>query len=365
MKKTFFLIVVTFFLFASSVYSQQSKDGWAFGFGAVSPRLFSDVVAENLDFGGQILIQKNLSEQVGLRLSADYLMFTAHPSKFTNNTLKVGAAAIYNLFPCQSMSPYIGLGGSVLYSTLTNSVNVQNKSYLGEISTDIYFGSLFNIGEDWLLKAEFGAHTLTTDKFDGTVAGGGAGGLFGGSLDAYISVNVGLLYYFDPGTKSTMCDMQDGLVVDYNRIEDMIKKYASKPTDVDYNKIEDIVKKHKSVQMADKADKNWVLIGVNFDFNKSTLSPESYPILADAAGVLLLNPELKVEIQGHTDNIGSASSNNKLSVARAESVKGYLMAKGVEASRLSTTGFGDTKPISDNKTAQGRTFNRRIEFKVK
>ncbi|MDP3831640.1 MAG: OmpA family protein, partial [Ignavibacteriaceae bacterium] len=168
---------------------------------------------------------------------------------------------------------------------------------------------------------------------------------------------------------STYCeDLAKGISanIDYAKIEEIVRKYTTTPTDVDYNKIEDIVKKHAgktTIQHTD-GEKNWVLIGVNFEFAKSTLSPESYPILYDAAKVLMSNPSMKVEIQGHTDNIGSANSNQKLSIARAETVKSFLLSKGVEASRLSTAGFGYTKPISDNKTAQGRTFNRRIEFKI-
>ncbi|MDP3684896.1 MAG: OmpA family protein, partial [Ignavibacteria bacterium] len=94
------------------------------------------------------------------------------------------------------------------------------------------------------------------------------------------------------------------------------------------------------------------------------LTPESYPILVNAVQLLLSNPDMKVEIQGHTDNIGSDSFNQKLSEQRAETVKRFLVAKGVAASRLSTVGVGPSNPVSNNKTAEGRSLNRRIEFKV-
>ena len=76
------------------------------------------------------------------------------------------------------------------------------------------------------------------------------------------------------------------------------------------------------------------------------------------------NPDVKVEIQGHTDNIGSDNYNQKLSSLRAETVKNFLIAKGVAANRLTTVGFGKTKMIMDNKTEQGRGLNRRIELKI-
>ena len=108
----------------------------------------------------------------------------------------------------------------------------------------------------------------------------------------------------------------------------------------------------------------WILVGVNFDFNKSNLTAESYPILYDAAKTLLMNPDMKVEIQGYTDSIGSEDYNKKLGQRRADVVKNYLTSKGISANRLSTVSYGESNPVADNKTADGRALNRRIEFKV-
>jgi OOP family OmpA-OmpF porin len=77
-----------------------------------------------------------------------------------------------------------------------------------------------------------------------------------------------------------------------------------------------------------------------------------------------MNPAIKIQIEGHTDNVGSTGANQKLSEQRADAVKRFLISKGVEASRISTVGYGASKPINDNKSAQGKAFNRRIEFKV-
>jgi OOP family OmpA-OmpF porin len=370
--KKLLLILIVFAFAVSSINAQASKDGWAVGLDFVSPRLFSDIGAENMDYGGRFILQKNLTEQAVMRFSVDYLMFTGQnfgaPIKFTNNTIKFGIGAIYNFLPCEIVNPYIGVGGGMLYYTLKNaSPGIKDDSYFGELTADLYFGGTYSFADDWFLKVELSQNTVSTDKFDGLK--GANGGLFGGTLDSYTSLGIGLLYYIDRGTPSTYCeDLAKGISanIDYAKIEEIVRKYTTTPTDVDYNKIEDIVKKHAgktTIQHTD-GEKNWVLIGVNFEFAKSTLSPESYPILYDAAKVLMSNPSMKVEIQGHTDNIGSANSNQKLSIARAETVKSFLLSKGVEASRLSTAGFGYTKPISDNKTAQGRTFNRRIEFKI-
>jgi len=78
----------------------------------------------------------------------------------------------------------------------------------------------------------------------------------------------------------------------------------------------------------------------------------------------LTQPELNVEIQGHTDSIGSAAYNLNLSQRRADAVKAYLISQGVNASTLTAKGYGKTKPISSNETAEGRAQNRRVEFEV-
>ena len=134
------------------------------------------------------------------------------------------------------------------------------------------------------------------------------------------------------------------------------------PTEVDYDRICDIVKKCMGPT---KVEDKWVLVGVNFDFNKSTLRPESYPILDNAASILLTHEDVNVEIQGHTDQIGSDKYNDGLSKRRAETVKKYLIAKGVNASRLTTVGKGERELLFKEMDPVSRFYNRRVEFHVK
>jgi len=101
-----------------------------------------------------------------------------------------------------------------------------------------------------------------------------------------------------------------------------------------------------------------------FDFGKSVLKPEAKAklddLVAKTAGV---NLEVIIAV-GHTDNVGSDSFNQKLSVARAESVKAYMVSKGIEKNRVYTEGKGEKQPVADNKTAEGRAKNRRVEIEV-
>ncbi len=111
-----------------------------------------------------------------------------------------------------------------------------------------------------------------------------------------------------------------------------------------------------------KVGERIILEGVNFQTGKTTLLPSAKIILDQVAMSLLANQTAEVAIHGHTDNVGGAKSNMKLSVGRAEAVKDYIVSKGVTASRITTKGFGFTKPIGDNSKPEGRAKNRRIEF---
>ena len=109
-------------------------------------------------------------------------------------------------------------------------------------------------------------------------------------------------------------------------------------------------------------DSKIVTHGINFDVDKATIKPESMGTLNMIVQVLKDNPDVKFEVDGHTDNTGAAAHNLQLSQQRADAVKTQLVSMGVDASRLTTKGFGDTKPITDNNTLEGRANNRRVEF---
>ncbi len=100
---------------------------------------------------------------------------------------------------------------------------------------------------------------------------------------------------------------------------------------------------------------------LEFDFGKATIRAHSFTSLNRVAQ-LLIDKNFSLKLAGHTDNVGSNDANMKLSKARAESVKNYLVDKGANASRIEATGYGETQPIATNKTAKGRQQNRRVEF---
>ncbi|MFH1831060.1 MAG: OmpA family protein, partial [Pseudomonadota bacterium] len=104
---------------------------------------------------------------------------------------------------------------------------------------------------------------------------------------------------------------------------------------------------------------------IHFEFDRSVIRPISYPILDDVANLLQRNPQIRlVRVEGHTDWIGSDAYNQGLSERRANSVRNYLIQKGIEPDRLVAEGYGESRPIADNNTVKGRARNRRTEFTV-
>lgn len=105
-----------------------------------------------------------------------------------------------------------------------------------------------------------------------------------------------------------------------------------------------------------------VLEGITFKQNSAVLTEEAMVILNNIAKILKENPKLKIQIHGHTDSIGNAIANQRMSLARARAVRTYLMKKGIAGKRLVALGFGFAKPIATNSTEEGRAKNRRVEF---
>ena len=114
------------------------------------------------------------------------------------------------------------------------------------------------------------------------------------------------------------------------------------------------------VEKINKAAQN-----IFFATGSAKLLPKSFKSLKDVAQIMQDNPSYKIDVDGHTDNTGSNELNQKLSESRANSVKQYLMDNGVDESRIVATGYGEDKPIEDNKTAAGRAKNRRVEMRLR
>jgi len=396
MKRTITLLSLILLL-SSSNFAQDrfvATDAWGFGFGFTYP-MYVGINGASLNtsefYGGHIFIQRNWSEHIASRLKVSYNHVAAQyyenynrPNYFdqfvTNDMITGDLDLLYYFNPCDPWTMFLVTGIGVNYNKPDNARwnNGAGGYVVSELDGESNTGAQFNIGagieirigEDWRLRGEGTYHTMGNSKIDGRdTRGGSQDGFFGGSFfggnsnDSWVHAELGLLYYFSKGAPSKYCQLYTGIAeVDYDRIEDIVKRYQTEPCEIDYNRIEDIVKRHCGKAIVETP---WVLIGVNFDFNKSTLRPEAYPILDHAAQVLLGHTDVNIEIQGHTDQIGSDKYNDKLSQRRAETVKKYLIAKGVNAGRLTTVGKGKRELLFNEKDAVSRFYNRRVEFHTK
>jgi len=118
------------------------------------------------------------------------------------------------------------------------------------------------------------------------------------------------------------------------------------------------------VEIEFEPPRSFTLDNVHFDTGKPALRPESFKELNEIAEYMRWRKEERYEISGHTDNVGKDDDNLKLSQARANAVKEYLVKKGIKAVRLTAKGYGHSQPVADNSTEEGRQANRRTELKI-
>jgi len=139
--------------------------------------------------------------------------------------------------------------------------------------------------------------------------------------------------------------------------------YLPETFPVEITKGETTIKNVKLVKKLEKEEKI-ILRGINFASGKAIIPPSEYPVLDQVVEVLKANKNVTVEIGGHTDAVGTETYNQGLSERRAQSVRNYLIQRGISASRLSARGYGEYQPVAPNTTRDGRSQNRRIEFTV-
>lgn len=366
MKKFFLIICLGLTFLGNDIYAQLTKDSWVLSFGGKYPRFINHNYSHpaGFSYGAYIGFQRKFSEHVAARLqmNIDRLqgVYGADLVGITNS-LNLGLDMIYYFVPCEPVTPYLFFGIGPTAYLLENQPNAALSDFYVTSQINGGLGFEWELDTDWELTTELGYYTVFDAKFDGTAILD-KGGLFGTADKSFFSFNLGFNYYLEKGEPSKYCQLYSGIVpdykdmTDYDRIEQMIKENI--PREIVK---EVVVEKPVRASSAEK----WVLVGVNFEFNSTKLTAESYPILLDATKTLLMQKDLDVEIQGYTDNIGSESYNTRLSQKRAEVVKNYLISKGVDSSRLSAVGYGESNPVTENVTAWGRAANRRIEFKTK
>ncbi|VAX18859.1 hypothetical protein MNBD_IGNAVI01-1892 [hydrothermal vent metagenome] len=355
----FIAITIMFFITSIITQAQVSKDAWIFGFGASMPKV--SMSWDNI--GGYLSIQRNFTEHTGLRLTGNYNNLTrgfGPDDIYITKTIAFWGSLdmVYYFSPCNSFSPFAVVSLGLNYFTHDNPQQ-EPKPNESDVVMQVGAGVGIEIylSEDWKLKPEIDFYTPATDYYDGRYGSNG-GGIFGTSYDAVVKGDLGIQWYFSRGERSNICQLYDGIErkdnFDYNKVEKML----------DNNIPKEIVTEKVVIKPAAKSNSEMLLMGVNFEFNSSRLTPESYPVLYHVAQRLKEFPELKIEIDGHCDSIGTVEVNQRISLERANVVKNYMVERGIDESRIKTVGYGFSRPIADNSTPEGRAMNRRIEFRI-
>ncbi|MCX6175549.1 MAG: OmpA family protein [Ignavibacteriales bacterium] len=370
MKKFLITLALMLIIGMSISHAQAATDSWAFGFGFSYPRFVSvNIQPLNSDYGAFLSLKRNFSEYVGLRLKGSYNHLEG---QWTNSSLNVITEStnlitgdldlLFYLIPCKPVSPYLFAGAGAALRTLNNYATTTLDANETALSFNVGGGVEWSLDSQWKILTEYGYHTMFNSELDGAIV---PVPTEVNGRDSYMTINLGLLYYFDKGKPSKLCEPCQGITMEMNHeMKDM----------TDYNRIEDMIKKHIPKEITKEvvvdryikaiSEDRLVLIGVNFAFDKSDLLPESYPVLDKAVDLLNDKSGVNVEIEGYCDYIGTVEYNQVLSVDRAKTVKTYLVSKGINENRLTTIGYGKSNPIADNETADGRAMNRRIVFRI-
>ena len=148
---------------------------------------------------------------------------------------------------------------------------------------------------------------------------------------------------------------------DQDNILDDADQCPNEPEDYDNDADDDGCPDHNIIVHDDRIELRQTIY---FATNEDRILERSYPLLNEVAMALIERSTIRVSIEGHTDNQGSDRYNQDLSDRRAASVRRYLIAQGVEPQRLKSRGFGESRPIEDNRTEEGRAANRRVEFLI-
>jgi OOP family OmpA-OmpF porin len=353
--------------------------------------------SQNTAIGYRLAVGKTISDKWDAELALDHTEHDATPGKLKLSLLSLDALRIYHRD--ERFSPFYELGLGSLYSSYTGgeiSSNLGAKAGVGGmLNVNPGPDSRFKIIGDVGLRVE---DTIAGNRMVDPYIGLGVRFLLGGHTRAAPALafapppppppappvdsdHDGVADTADqcPNTPAGAEVDARGCELDADRdgVVDRLDKCPNTPAgavvdargcelDSDHDGVVDRLDKCPTTPAGDKVDAEGcsltIALQVQFDTAKATIKPVSYPEL-DAFVAFMKNvPSARGELQGHTDNVGKAAYNLKLSQQRADSVKAYVVGKGVDASRISTRGYGLTQPVADNKTAEGRAQNRRVLF---
>lgn len=318
MKKNVVLLVVMLMLLAFSTSYAQVTPGSV----TISPTIGGYMFEGNEDMDNSLSVGLragyNFTKYFGIEGYAHYVPTDIENSSTNVDYLGYGLEGLYHFMPDSKFVPFFAIGvGGVHYSKATEDTTEGKRD---KITADYGVGVKYFVTENVALRADV-RHVI---PFDG--------------VNNDLLYTVGLSFSFGGAKK--------------------VVEAKPEPAPVEEVKPAPVVEEAKP----EIIEKGRTTLNVEFDFDKATIKKGYYKDIDDLVTVMKQYPDLNVEIDGHTDSIGKAAYNKKLSQKRAEAIKKYMVEKGgIDAKRLTAVGYGEDKPIASNKTKEGRQKNRRVE----
>ena len=330
MKKTISLLLFLLCILVptTKIHAQFTYDGWSGGIqvhGILPANEFKYDHGLKASYLIRGLFRTKLAEDLQGEIgfgAGKYSGLDLSWSEYSTNIFPLDVRFLYSPIYFKSWFPYVYAGGGLMHYSVhrfpvsVSPQTVENTGWTGIIPFGL--GAEFNMAGTTSFEVTLGVTYTFTDNLNYYKEND--------AKDFYYSLSVGLLFPRAHQTK---------LAAEGVREPDVFKSEVG-----------------QSIQLE----------GIQFATGSAEILPSSESTLAKAYSTLKYYPELEIEIQGHTDNVGAAETNMKLSQERAAAVKAYLVNKGIGENRITIKGYGEEKPIASNDTPEGRQKNRRIEF---
>lgn len=363
MKKILFLFLIGNYYF----FSQTITSGWRGNLTAVYPAFYWNDNKQLYDksYGGSYGFDGFMTSFLGARFQFDHLFYSFKNTGFQEAAKTSMSAVNFGFlikpFPSYFVSPYAILETGGVYYYIQNSIVPSQSNNNLTYKAAGGLGLEFYRTEKMIFRFEALYNQVFTDKIDGNN--------FGTKLkyDSYVALGLGISFLGRHTRDSVIqiAEVKQDLKIEPKLFEKVdlpeIKEKEHELLATSPGRIKSI----KPFVRRDfiKFDSALVMGDIFFESGKAALKPEAVQILQATYYWMKLNPEVEIEIAGHTDNVGSKQFNLKLSKRRAEAIKDYLTFMGIDPRRIKTVGYGFSKPVASNKTPEGRAKNRRVEFK--
>ena len=387
------LVVIIFVLLSmilvplDSGFAQNTEGRWALGFHGGGNVWFNDYNKRLVGPGGEVMLRYGITQVLSGGIVAGYEELKSKNSPpvfgqkygyFKAYGIPASLVGWFHLSPGKYVDPYVYAGvGAMLYKRVAGGgVAVPDSKFSTSIHVPVGIGLEVFASKNASIVVDVG-YRATDDYMDWLKVG---------KLDGYATAKVGVNFYLGTSTaekeelaKAEAQRIKDSTEAAARRIKEAADAEAQRlkalaeaearrikdSTEAEARRLAELnARRAADTIIVLEKGKTVILRGVNFEFNKASLTKDSERILHRALNALRASPDLNVLIVGHTDNVGSAAYNKKLSMRRAQTVKSWLVKNGISAKRLTVAGKGFDEPIDDNTTDEGRANNRRMEFRV-